>query len=82
VINYKSTNGIFIFHKHLETNHHELEGWWSEQNKGGPKAKKQPTKKWSTSTLVIISNFSIFVCYPKNDPHQKQCEEELVLLII
>jgi hypothetical protein len=78
VINYKSTNGIFSFHKHLETNHHQLEGWWSEQKKGGPKAKKQPTKNGLPQPLLLFPISLVFLLIiPKMIPIKSNVKRTL-----
>jgi hypothetical protein len=53
-----------------------------EQLKDGLKGEKNPTKKSSSLTFsTSFAFFGSFVPYNKNDFHQKQFEEDVVLLI-
>lgn len=40
--------------KHLKTNHRQLWGRWSEQEKDGPKAKRHLTKKGLVQPLMTV----------------------------
>jgi hypothetical protein len=64
---------IFLhFIKHLESNHQQLWGQWSEREKDGLEQKRCPIKKKFGPILNAIFNFfGIIVWYPKDDPHQK-----------
>jgi hypothetical protein len=75
-------NGIFSLSKHLESIFHKLWGEWIVWEKEGPKCEQQPSKKWSNPTPSTISIFLGHVTpYSKDDPIQKEFEEDLTLFI-
>jgi hypothetical protein len=75
-------NGIFSLSKHLEFIFHKLWGEWIVWEKEGPKCEQQPSKKWSNCTPSTISIFLGHVTpYSKDDPIQKEFEEDLTLFI-
>jgi hypothetical protein len=82
ISSHKSTNGILAFQKHLETSHPKIWTKWIEQEKVVGLGNKRSTKKRSSSTPSNIASFfgGIIPC-SKNDPHQIQFEEDLVLFI-
>jgi hypothetical protein len=62
----------FFISQTLENQPSSTLGLMEWTRKGWAKSKKTTDKKWSSPTLVVISNvFGIFVSYPKNDPHKK-----------
>jgi len=82
IITYKTTNGIFTFQNHLELLHRQLWNEWVDQEKDGLNAEKQLSKKRFNSTSSNISNFFANVIpYSKDNPNQKQFEEDLALFI-
>ncbi len=81
-ISYKSTSKISPLRKHLETSHQKNQIEWIEWEKVGGLGDRRSTKKRSSSTPSnIASSFKNIMFYNKNDPHQIQFEEDLVLFI-
>lgn len=71
VINYRSTNDIFSFWRHLEGNDQQLWKNWIDWKKKNLEIKKRPTKKRFGPTLGNISTFfNSNVAWNKNDPQQ------------
>jgi hypothetical protein len=69
IFNYKTTNEIFEFQKHIETFHRHVWSEWQKRKKDGPKGPRQPLKKKSNLTLTtIFSFFGSVMPYSKNDP--------------
>jgi hypothetical protein len=82
IINYKSTNRILTFQKHLEVTHKKNRIEWIEQKMFTRfKNRKSTRKKSSPTPSNIASFFGCIFPYGKNDPHQIQFEEYLVLFI-
>jgi hypothetical protein len=83
IINYKSTNRIVEFQKHLEMIHKKIRIKRIEQEKLTRFEDRKSTKKKSSpASSNIASFFGCFVPYSKNDPHQIQFEEHLVFSLL
>jgi hypothetical protein len=79
---YKSTNEISTLQKHLETSHQKIWTEWIKWEKVVGLGDRRSTKKRSGSTPSnIASFFESIIPYSKNDLHQIQFEEDLVLFI-
>jgi hypothetical protein len=81
-MNYKSSNRILAFQKHLEMIHRKNWIEWIEwENFTRFENRKSTKKKSSPTPSNIASFFGCIVPYSKNYPHQIQFEEYLVLFI-